>query len=171
MSVDTATNLDYLIDRLRLWLGDITVGHYRYTDAWLRTALVVGIEALMPWWNRKYLINQSTYYVERNTADWSYVYTSPPVVQPEDTWPIVIMASIITKEGSLENSSWNIGRWRDAEISYSNIAGGQLKDASLKRDWDLLMGYLTPPTKKLRTSKKGDLPGYRGSKHESGSDY
>jgi hypothetical protein len=171
MPISSSTNLDEYFDLLRLWLGDINSSSYRYTDVWLRTALTAGVEALAPWWNRKYLINQTTNDIERNNTYWTYRYSSPPIVQQEDVQPIILMASIIIKSGSLENFSWSLGRWRDAEISYSNIASGQTKDASLKRDLEFLGVYLTSPTKKLRNSLKGSLPGYMKNVHESKQDY
>ncbi len=171
MSISVVTNLDYLIDGLRLHLGDTTVGSYRYTDEWLRTSLVCSVKALMNWWSAKYLINDTTYNVERNTSQWTYTYVSPPVVQHDDEYPIIIMASIVIKGGSLENVSWSLGRWKDAEISYSNIATGNTKDISLLRDWNFLESYLTPPTKKLNRSLKGSLPGFQGNKHETRRNY
>lgn len=170
MPVSTVTNLDYLIDRLRLHLGDTNATSYRYTDEWLRTALIASIKELMRWWSRKYLLDTDNNAI-RNTTDWNYKYTSPPLIQYEDEEPIILMASIIIKMGSLENMSWNLGHWKDAEISYSNIEGGKQKDTSLKRDWKLLTSMLQPPTKRLKEPLKGSLPGYRRSKHESGADF
>lgn len=171
MSISTETNLDYLIDGLRLHLGDTTVGSYRYTDEWLRTSLVGAVKALMRWWNAKYLINNTTYNAERNTSKWTYSYADPPLLQHDDEYPIILMASIVIKSGSLENVSWNLGRWRDAEISYSNIATGNTKDTSILRDWRFLELILTPPTRKLKRSLKGSLPGFQENTHETRNDY
>ncbi len=171
MSISVETNLDYLIDGLRLHLGDTTVGSYRYTDEWLRTSLVGAVKTLMRWWSAKYLIDDTTYNVERNTSSWTYTYTSPPLVQHDDEYPIILMASIVIKSGSLENASWNLGRWKDSEISYSNIASGNIKDVSVLRDWRFLELILSPPTKKLKRSLKGSLPGYQGNVHETRNNY
>lgn len=171
MSISVETNLDYLIDALRLHLGDTTVDSYRYTDEWLRTSLVGAVKALMRWWNAKYLINNTTYDAERNTSKWTYSYTDPPLIQHDDEYPIILMASIVIKSGSLENVSWSLGRWKDSEISYSNIASGNTKDVSIIRDWKFLELILSPPIKKLKGSLKGSLPGYQGNVHETRNDY
>ena len=157
----TSSNLDYLIDALRLQLYDIDSTSYRYEDSWLRTSLVAAVKALMHWWNDKYVIDTDNN-VARNTAanGWSttdYKYTSPPIVQVSDERPIILMASIIIKGGTLENNAWDYGSWKDDEVSYSNIEGGKQKNASLKQDFEELTGYLTPPTKKLAQTFKRDL--------------
>jgi len=156
-----SSNLDYLIDALRLQLYDIDSSSYRYEDSWLRTSLVASVKALMNWWNDKYLINSNND-VTRNTATngWSstdYKYTSPPIIEVGDERPVILMASIIIKGGTLENNAWDYGSWRDDEVQYSNIEGGKQKNASLKRDWDELTDYITPPTKKLAQTFKRDL--------------
>jgi hypothetical protein len=71
------------------------------------------------------------------------------------------MASIIIKKGSLQNMSWSVGNWRDAEIQYSNIEGGREREASLKDDWNELKSIITPPTRKLAPNVKMHLPGYK----------
>jgi hypothetical protein len=153
-----SSNLDYLIDALRLHLYDIDSDSYRYRNSWLLTALVASVKALMPWWNSKYTVDTSND-VERNSA-WSstdYEFDSPPIVQIKDERPIVLMASIIIKGGTLENNAWDYGSWRDDEIQYSNIEGAKQKSSSLQRDWDELTDLLTPPTKKLAQTFKRDL--------------
>lgn len=76
------------------------------------------------------------------------------------------MAAIIIKSGQLENLSWSVGAWRDAEISYSNIEASRRKDEMLQRDWTELTNILKPPQKRLASSNKGHLPGYVGSVRE-----
>lgn len=148
MSIPTSTSLDYLLPYLRLHLGDIDSTSYRYLDEWLRVALVQSVKELQRWWADKYLIDGSTYVVSRN-SNWTYDYDSPPVIQHKDEEPIILMASLLIKGGSLEANSWNAGSWRDAEFSVSNIEGSRAKEASFKLDWDKLTEILTPPSKKL----------------------
>jgi len=167
MAIETETNLDYLIVDLRLHLGDTDATAYRYTDAWLRTSLVMSVKALMRWWNYKYLID-SDYNASRNSRI-TFLFPAPPTIEYGDEYPIVLMASIIIKEGSLENSSWNTGSWRDAEIAYSNIEGNKARTASLKQDWETLESILKPPQKRLAQSKKGSTPGYLGNTYERGT--
>ena len=169
MPIDESTNLDYLIDSLRLHLGDMDSGSYRYTDEWLRTALVMSIKALQRWWDYKYLVD-TDYDVYRN-QHWDYLFPEPPIIEHGDEEPVVLMASILTKEGSLENNSWNVGSWRDAEIAYSNIEGNKAKLASLEKDWEALTGMLKPPTKRLARTQKGSLPGYKGNIYERTTKY
>jgi len=166
----TTTNLDYLLPFLRLRIGDTVSGSYRYTDEWLQTALVSAVWALHTRWSGKYLIDANND-VERNTDMWVYTYDSPPVVEAPDFMPIIIMAAIIVLEGSLENLSWNVGSWKDAEISYSNIQSGRTKETILGKLFAELESYLIPATKKLKRSLKGSLVGYQGNVHESGQDY
>lgn len=158
MSIDTSTNMDYLLPSLRLHLGDTNSDSYRYIDSWLRRALVNSIISLQSWWSSRYLID-GDYNIYRNTV-FIFEYQEPPILQQKDERPVILMAAIIIKEGSLESSSWGVSSWRDAEISYSNIASGSLRDKSLMRDWDELQNLLKPPQKRLAGSVKGSLPGY-----------
>lgn len=147
-----ATDLNYLIPRLRLKLGDLDPANYRYLDEWLHSALIASVDALERWWSSTYTIDEN----DRVT----------PTILRKDIQPIILMACIIVKSGSLENFSWNLGSWRDAEISFSNIEGGKGKQESLKRDWDELNKLLTSPNKKLASPVKGHLPGYVGNQEE-----
>lgn len=147
-----ATDLNYLIPRLRLRLGDLNPASYRYLDEWLHAALIASVDALQRWWEDAYQIDENN----RITPD----------LLRRDVQPIILMASIIVKSGSLENFSWNVGSWRDAEISFSNIEGGRGKQESIKRDWDELNKLLTSPNKKLAAPVKGHLPGYTGNMQE-----
>lgn len=148
------TELNYLIPRLRLKLGDLDPSSYRYLDEWLHLALVASIDSLQRWWADKYIVDDDN--------------RVSPSVDRRDIQPIILMASIIIKSGSLENFSWNLGSWRDAEISFSNISGGGQKQDSLNKDWEELKTLLTPPNKKLIQSVKGHLPGYQGNINEFG---
>jgi hypothetical protein len=169
MPVDSTTNLDYLIDSLRLHLGDTTAGSYRYTDEWLRTSLVMSVKALQRWWDYKYLVD-TDYNVYRN-QHWTYLFPEPPIIEHGDESPVILMASIIIKEGSLENNSWSVGSWKDAEIAYSNIEGNKAKVASIEKDREALEDILKPPTKRLARTKKGSLPGYKGNEYERVTKY
>ena len=169
MPVDETTNVDYLIDFLRLHLGDIDSSAYRYADEWLRTSLIMSIKTLQRWWDYKYLIDDN-YDVYRN-QHWTYLFASPPIIEHGDEEPIILMASMIIKEGSLENNSWSVGSWRDAELAYSNIEGNKAKIESLEKDWDALISVLKPPTKRLARTIKGSLPGYIGNLYERTTKY
>ena len=169
MPVDETTNLDYLIDGLRLHLGDIDSSAYRYTDEWLRTSLVMSIKTLQRWWDYKYLVD-TDYNVYRN-QHWNYLFPEPPIIEHGDEEPVILMASLVIKEGSLENNSWNVGSWKDAEIAYSNIEGNRAKLESVQNDWNALTNILKPPTKRLARTIKGSLPGYKGNRYERTTKY
>jgi len=158
------TTVTYLLPTLRLHLGDISTP-YQYLDEWVELSLVTSVETLQRWWNYKYLVSD-TDEVYRNPKSTVFLFPEPPVIQNSDERPIILMAGIIIKKGDLQNLSWNVGAWRDAEISYSNIEGSRGKQKGLQDDWDELTSLLTPPTKKLGYSKKQDLPGYKYNPYE-----
>lgn len=139
--------LDELIPTLRLKLGDTEPTTYRYLDAWLKTALQASVSALARYWGAKYLLDDLGD-VYRNTLYIDWEFDSPPIIQFKDGWIIVLMAAIIVKSGQLENLAWDIGSWRDAELSFSNIESGKQKDASLARDIEELNNYLKVPKKR-----------------------
>lgn len=157
-------NLSFMIPRLRLHLGDTDASAYRYLDEWLRLSLAASIETLQPWWDFKYLINEGDD-VYRNPSELFY-QGEPPVIQRADIRPIILMASIILKSGQLENFSWNLGSWRDAEISFSNIEASRRKGDLLEQDWNELKSILKPPQKRLASSNKSHLPGYLDNPQE-----
>ena len=158
MPIEVATDLDYLIPELRFRIGDTDSTAYQYLDSWLRVALVSALKALQRWWRVRYTINETTYIVSRFPAS-IFTQDEPPVIQQNDEVAILAMASILIKSGTLQNSAWTTGSWRDAEIAVSNIEGGRIRDASLLRDWRELELYLTPPNKRLALPARESIPG------------
>ncbi len=158
MSISVPTDLDYLIPSLRWRLGDINPASYRYTDEWLRVALVSALKSLQRWWGIRYTIEEVTYTVSRYAGS-TFLTDEPPVIQTQDETPIVLMAAILTKEGTLENSAWTTGSWRDAEVAVSNIEGSRLRDSLLGKLWDELLFYIQPPTKRLTGVVRTEIPG------------
>jgi hypothetical protein len=161
-------NPEYLIPYIRLTIGDINPSSYRYTDDWIGVAIEASIIALSRWWNAKYLLDSSKD-IYRNPAI-QFLDSEPPVVQIDDERPIVIMASIVILEGSLESSAWSIGSWKDNEISVSSIEQGRLREGTLRKLWDELSSIILPPTKKLARARKGSLPGYLNNDYEYSRD-
>ena len=82
MSITDPTNIDYLLDDLRLHLGDISTP-YRYLDEWLRTALVASVKSLSKRWNYKYLVDTDND-IERNTQYVYFQYNEPPLIEAGD---------------------------------------------------------------------------------------
>lgn len=147
------SNLEYLISALRMELWDIDPANYRYTDEWLDVALISAIKALQRWWRNRYLVDETNLIVSRSTAS-TFIQDEPPVIDTADEMPVILMASFLVKEGSLENSAWSTATWRDAEYYVSNVEGGKLRDAGLKRTWDRLLMYLKPPQKRLNAGAR-----------------
>jgi hypothetical protein len=161
MPISTPTNFDYLLDYLRLKIGDTNPLSYRYTDEWLRTALVAGVKTLGRWWNYKYLItNDGTYNIYRN-PNGSFIFDPTyGIIEQADEQVIVLMSAFTILEGSLENSAWDFVSWADAEIRFSNLESSRSRDASLNRLWLELTSLLRIPSKRLARALKGDLPGF-----------
>lgn len=159
------TNLYEYVERLRLHLGDTDYSNYRYMDEWLRVALISSAEALMPRWNYKYLLTNEEDDIYRNPHT-RFLFPEPPVIQRGDVRPLILMGSIIIKEGSLENQSWNFASWRDAEIAFSNLEASRSKDRSLERDIGELSKILPERVSRLAQPTKGHLPGYKGNPYE-----
>jgi hypothetical protein len=158
MPIEVTTDLDYLIPELRVRLGDTDSTAYRYLDSWLRVSLVSALKALQRWWRIRYTIDEADYTVSRYPLS-TFSVDAPPVIQQMDENPILIMATILTKSGVLQNSAWTVGSWRDAEIAVSNIEGARVRDSSLARDWNELLWYLQPPTKRLMIGTRDSIPG------------
>lgn len=146
--ITLSTSLDYLIPVLRRELGDTDSTTYRYLDEWLRSALISALKAMQRWWYDRYTIDNTTNAVTRSTL-FTFVGEEPPVIQHRDERPLILMASILVKSGQLENNSWNVGSWKDAEIAVSNIEGGRGKQFGLNLTWEELKMYIIPPTKRL----------------------
>lgn len=160
MSITVETDLDYLISALRLHLGDIDPTSYRYMDEWLRVALISSLKALGRWWSDRYLLDETDYSVTRNTLRANdFDFDEPPVIQQKDERPIILMASIFVKSGSLEKNSWNVGSWKDAEIAVSTIASAGSKEFGYKMDWDELLDIMKKPQKRLWGGYRFEIPG------------
>lgn len=163
----SSTNLNYLRDILRLNMGDIDSTAYRYVDEWIDTALVASVKALQIWWNFKYIIDTDNDVVRNSSlASKTYEFDSPPTLQTSDERPVVLMAMLILKQGSLENASWSVGAWKDNEISYSNIQAAKTKENNIDRDWDELISLIKPPKMRLIGSSKQSLKGYKSNPYE-----
>ena len=156
--ITSTTNLDYLIDPLRVHLGDFTVP-YTYTDNELRTRIVYAVKTLMNRWNNKYLINNTTNNVSRN-GNWKYLLASPPIIQHNDERPIILQASIDLKQARLSTNAATGGSWKDDEVSYSNVAGLESMKADLMKEVEELDGILGKARERLAQPKKHSLKGF-----------
>jgi hypothetical protein len=168
MPITTVTNLDSLIDDLRLRIGDTDPTAYRYLDEWLRTALVAGVKTLGRWWNYKYLITtDGTYNVYRNPHG-SFIFDEPTygTIEQADEEAIVLMSAFLLLQGSLENSAWDFVSWADAEIRFSNLESNRSRTDTLTRIWKELTSTLKTPTQRLAHTLKLSLPGFLQNEQE-----
>jgi len=144
-----ATSIDYLIPTLRIRIGDIDSSKYRYLDEWLMIALIAAVRGLERYWGSKYKITEGGA-ITRNASYTNFEFAeSEGLVQKKDEDIIVIKAALVVLEGSLENSAWNIGSWKDAEISYSNIQSGNLRGDTIKNLKAELDSLIKSPSKRL----------------------
>lgn len=152
------TTLDYLLPVIRAKIGDEDSTAYRYVDEWLVASMLAAVSSLERWWGSKYTADTDALTVERNELYTAFVTDEPPVIQKYDEYIIILMASIIIKTGQLEKESWGLGRWKDAEISVSNIAAGDAKKFGIEEDWKELLSYLKPPIKRLFPATRTSFP-------------
>jgi len=155
MAILVATDLDFLIDDLRFYLGDVTLP-YRYANTHLRHGLVMACKALMKKWRNRYSINAS-YVISRSPTAEFYELT-PPIIERADETAFILQGSIIIKTAALQDTSWDIASWRDDEVAYSNIAGGAALKQSLNNDIAALAEFLR---RRLFGSSRQGLPGFK----------
>jgi len=149
------TTLVYLRSDLRFHLGDISVPQ-KFTDAHLLQGLIMGCKTLMKKWRNRYTINSSDM-VSRNTIQ-RFDEVEPPVIERADERAFILQAAIIIKSAEMKDTAWDIGSWRDDEISVSNIAGGKIFRDSLNDDIAELELWLR---RRLFGSDRQSLTGFR----------
>lgn len=158
--ITTPTNIDYMIDQVRLRLGDFdgTV----YSDTLVRTALVSAIKYLQKRWRSKYqVVTSGTYtgnnelapagFAQANTIDgMAYIpdglvnndvfrnpfvtfnSTEPPVVEQNDEDAIVLATAYIVHLAKLTNSSSTFVSWSTEDIRYTNTTAANTMRAVLE---------------------------------------
>lgn len=150
-------SIEYLIPALRLKIGDVNSSSYRYLDEWLATSLIVAIRGLQRYWASKYLITDGGE-AYRNTDYTDFEFEEVDgIIQQKDEEIILIKAALIILEGSLENSAWSIGSWKDAEISYSNIKAGDLREDTVKRLKTELDSLIKSPMRRLTLGSRQSI--------------
>lgn len=150
-----SVNIDYLIDQVRLELGDLDQTKYRYLNEWIVLSLIASVRTLSRRWESKYKItNDGEIYRNPDITTFEFTEETEGVVQQKDERLIVVQASLILLEGSLESSAWNIGSWRDAELAVSNIESGKLRGDHIRSLHGELDSILKPAGKRLMKSKK-----------------
>ena len=155
MAIVITTSLDYLIEDLRFYLGDVILP-YSYANDHLRHALVMACKALMKKWRNRYTLD-ANYIVSRSlTAE--FYELSPPMIERADERAFILQASIIVKSAGITITASSIGSWRDDEIAYSNIASAKVRDTNLENDIAELELWLR---RRLFGSARQSMPGYK----------
>jgi hypothetical protein len=146
----TITNLDYLIDSVRLRLGDFD--GTQYSDTLVRTGLVTGIKFLQKRWKSKYQVfNSGLVSPEQPTgaADQGLIWCStvngysfldagllendvfrnpfiefaqpsPPIIEQNDEDAIVLAAMYLIHLAKLTSSSSTFVSWSTEDLRYTN---------------------------------------------------
>lgn len=144
----TTSNIDFLITPLQLHYGDIE--GTAYSEAVYRTSLLSAVSMLSNRWNGKYYVDADNN-VQRNT-DITFDNDSPPLVEYQDQYALVLAATVILRQASLTSSSASFTNWQTPDISVS--AGS--KERSLTKLYDNalaeLNGYFSKGLGKSRKS-------------------
>lgn len=161
-------NLDYLIESVRIRLGDYD--GTAYSDALIRTSLVNSVKFLQKRWRSKYQILasgmvadlQPSGYLEQGlvwvstTNGYSFISVSfsendvfrnpfleflqpePPVIEQNDEDAIVLAAAYLVHLGKLTSSSSTFVSWSTEDIKYTNSESSK----SMKVVLDALLAEL-----------------------------
>lgn len=155
------TNTDYLIDSVRLQVGDTE--STRFSDSLIRSAIITGIKFLQKRWKNRYMVYASGVVQNPQPADLpvvaGYVYANLPegtgliptglaendifrnpfysfvdpgvAISQEDEYPIILAASIILQRAKFMSSSSVFQNWSDGEFSFSNVASARAYESSI----------------------------------------
>ena len=153
--------IDYLIDDLRLRIGDTDSTAYRFLDEWLVKALESSVKYLGRYWRQKYIID-SDGNVSRNTAYRYFTFDEDTygVIEQGDDSIIVLVAAILLLQGDFQKSAYGYVSWRDSEISVSMQSAARSQETILQNLIAELDKLLPSPMKRLARALKGSLPGF-----------
>lgn len=148
-------DVTYLLPDLRLELYDITEP-YNYQDTYLEQSLTAAVKRLSRKWRHRYLVTSGSF-IKRNPSITTFVQNEPPVIEPSDETIIILQAGIIMKSAHVFDAVWDVGSWRDDEVSYSNIQSAKSRDSSIERDLEELDELLE---QRLHPGKVNSMPGF-----------
>lgn len=166
--ITTATNIDYLMDAVRIRLGDYD--GTLYSDALLRTSLVTAIKFLQKRWKSKYQVVTANTYTGNSSQETppagtarastvdgigyiplglnvndifrnpflSFTQEYPPVLEQNDEDAVVIATAYIVHLAKLTSSSSTFVSWSTEDIRYTNTAAS----ASMKTVLETLLEEL-----------------------------
>lgn len=149
------TNIDYLIEDVRLRVGD--VDSERFSDSLIRAALISSVKFLQSKWQRRYQVYKDNMLVapQPTTTPSGYIYVALPdgynyipsglvendvfrnpfvtfndvstsVIVQQDEYPIVLGALLFLRESILSANQQTFINWSDGEYSYSNVASANI---------------------------------------------
>lgn len=173
--ITTVTNLDYLIDPVRMRVGDID--ETLFSDNLIRTALVYGVKTLQRYWHTRYLIYTSDMRVsgllvntpngqatlstlpsEHDVFRNAYVTfdsSVPPTLDQRDEPAIIIAGAIQLRRVAMASSISAFGSWSTPDLSFSNIQGAKTVQSLLTADEDELTQFFK---RKLAAPVKQTFP-------------
>lgn len=165
-----ATNLDHLIQNVRIRFGDLT--GTTYSDTIIRTSLVNAVGFLQPRWQSKYQVYTDSIvvdpqpitvpsgYILANTSHGqtyipaglsegsvfrnpyiAFTQPSPPIIQSEDEEAIVLAAVYLLRGVQVSSSITGFVSWRTEDISYSNLGSERGLGKLLEQDLFNLNDY------------------------------
>lgn len=155
MIITQPTNIDYMIEDVRLRLGDYTGA--TYSNAITRTSIIAGIKYLQRKWNNRYQILTSdmirtpaisgqiyaatvegdSYIPEIAANDvfrnpfLTFTQTYPPVIAQPDEELIILASIYFMTLARLTSSSDTFERWSTEDVSYSNIEASRSQQTVL----------------------------------------
>lgn len=176
------TNADYLIDDVRLHIGDLD--STRYSDSVIRSAIVGGVKMLQRYWRTRYLVFKSDMITAAPVSTTSgYVYAALPegyglipsglsendifrnafhtftdpgiLFSQEDEWPVILAATIILGRSQLAGSAAFFQVWEDGEYRFSNVASATALGDLYKIDLQKLDAYFK---KRLSSGLRDTFP-------------
>lgn len=141
------SNLDVLIDSVKIQIGDIE--GTRYSEPVYRTALVNGVKMLTKRWNSKYLITDDVN-VSRNPG-YTYDVDDGSVFEPGDDFAVILAASSILARATLSSSSDEFTNWETPDLK---VASGSRERALTKLYETAVMDLEAFFRKSLGTGRK-----------------
>lgn len=153
------TNIDYLIEPVRLYIGDTS--EELYSDSLIRLSLVSAVRQLQRRWNNRYLVYNTGMvvtpqaagtpagFIQVNLPDGvglapsglsdndifrnsfhTFTDTGTLISQP-DEYPIILTASLTLMRSKYTSSITTFQNWSDGEFSFSNVASARAYQATI----------------------------------------
>lgn len=164
MFVVLPSNIDYLMDDVRLHVGD--TDKTKFSDSLMRAALLGGIKMLQRRWKSRYIVFVDSLIVAApddvvvpsgfqyaalpdgygfvpNGLKENDVFRNPyhtfidpssTPVSQEDEFPVVLAAALILRKSHMTSSAESFQSWSDGEFSFSNLSAARSLQAMFDAD-------------------------------------